>query len=299
MRHPFRPLVLMAAVLFASAYSAFFMVDQTQLAFVIQMGESVGKPLEPGLHIKIPFIQRVVRLDKRLLDYTPGEFTLLSADQQTLLVSCYVKWRIADPSGFYQRVGDNPAALRRLDDIIGAELRAAFGKQRLGAILSSGKSTAIDELTRRSHSAVQAYGIDLVDLQIRNIRLTSANLDAVWARMRAEFAASSQRHLSAGHEKKLQMMAQADRQQAGILAEAQRLAQTLRGQAEAEATRIYAEAYVQDPEFFNFTRSLEVSRKALNEKTILMLSPEYEFLRFLKQSGVNPVSRPTAASPRP
>jgi membrane protease subunit HflC len=287
MRKKFAPLAVLAGVLLFSTYSALFVVDQTQFAIVIQLGEPVSDPLEPGLHIKIPFIQRVVRFEKRLLDYTSPELELISADSQNLLVSCYAKWRIADPLLFYQRIGDSQAALQRLEDIVGGELRAAFGKQRLPDILSSGRKIVLQDVTRNSHTAGLTFGMNLTDLKILNIRLTPANLEAVWERMRAGFTAASQSYRSAGHEKSQSMMAQADRQQAAILAEAQRLALTLRGQAEAESTRIFAEAYSQDPEFFNFTRTLDASRKALNEKSILILSPKYELLQFLKESGVS------------
>jgi membrane protease subunit HflC len=287
MRKAFGPPALMAAFLLLSVYSAFFTVDQTEVAIVVQLGQIVSEPLGPGLHIKIPFIQRVVRLENRLLDYAPPELELLSADRQNLLVSYYAKWRIADPIGFYQRVGDNRSALQRLDDIIGAELRAAFGKKGLAGILSSGRSVELKDALTRSQGAGKAYGIDLADLQILGIRLAPANLEATWERMRTEFGAASQSYLAAGHQKSMSMMAQADRQQAAILAEARRSAMNLRGQAEAEATRIYADAYSQDPEFFDFTRTLEASRNALNEKSVLILSPEYELLRFLKESGVS------------
>jgi membrane protease subunit HflC len=285
MRKAFGPPALVAAVLLLSAYSAFFTVQQTQVAIVVQLGEIVSDPLGPGLHIKIPFIQRVVRIENSLLDYAPPELELLSADSQNLLVSCYAKWRVADPTGFHQRVGDKAAALRHLGDVIEAELRAAFGKQRLSDILSSGRSAALEDATARSRAAVKAYGIDLADLRIRNIRLTPANLEAAWERMRTEFAAAAEGSRAAGQATRMTLMAEADRRQAAILAEARLSALGLRGQAEAEATRIYAAAYGQDPEYFEFTRTLEASRNALNEKSILILSPEYELLRFLKRSG--------------
>jgi membrane protease subunit HflC len=284
MRTRFGPPVLIIAIFLISIYSALFTVEPSQQAIVLQFGEPVEGPLGPGLHLKIPFIQRTVKMDRYLLDYAPSEIELLSADKQKLLVSCYAKWQIADPLGFYRRVRDSKTALQRLDDIVGAELQAAFGKRRLSDMLAAGRSALVEEVSRQANDASKALGVALVDLQIVNIRLTPDNLAAVCTRMRAELAAQAQQLRSLGEQASLERMAQADRQRASILAEAQLQAATIRGQAEAEATHIFANAYGQDPEFFNFTRTLEASRKVLGDKSTLILSPDYEFLRFFKQS---------------
>jgi membrane protease subunit HflC len=287
MKQPLTPLALTAAILLVSAYSAIFSVNQTEQAILIQLGEPVGSLLEPGLHIKIPYIQRVLRFDRQLLDHGAQQIALLTADQQNLLISYYAKWRVTDLLLFFQRVGDRKAALQRLDDVIDAELRAAFACQRLAAILASGRSIVTQPALQRGQAASKEFGIALADLQITDIRLPPANLAASWERQRADLAAMSQAHRSAGQEKSIQRMAEADRQRTAIIAEARRSAQILRGEAEAEATRIYTEAYAQDPEFFNFCRTLDASRKALNETSVLILSPDYEFLRFLKDSGLD------------
>lgn len=282
MRARFGPPVLIIAILLISIYSALFTVEPSQQAIVLQFGDPVEGPLGPGLHIKIPFVQKTVKIDRCLLNYTPPELDLLTADKQKLRVSCYAKWRIADPLNYYRRVRNSKTALQRLDDIVGAELQAAFGKRRLSDTLAAGRSTLVEEVNRQSNDATKALGIALVDLQIVNIRLTPGNLAAVCTRMQAELGAQAQQLRSLGEQAAAELMAQADRQRASILAEARFQAATIRGQAEAEATRIFAKAYEQDREFFNFTRTLEVSRKILGDKSTLILSPDYEFLRFFK-----------------
>lgn len=279
------PLILVLVLLSATAVSALFQVGQTDQTIVSQLGKPIGEPLEPGLHLKIPFIQKAHFFDKRLLNIDISQAAVLTAEGQTLLLSYFAKWRIDDPLLFFQRVQDPLVAQPRLADLINAELLITFGQQQLSDMLSSARTTIMGEVTERCHQAAMDDGMAIADIQIRNIVLPPANQDAVYNRMRAEYAATVQKLQSIGLETATRLNATVDRQKAEILANAQRRARLIRGQADAEASRIYAAAYARDPDFFDLTQSLAVSRKVLDGNSVLLLTPEYEFLQYLKDSG--------------
>jgi membrane protease subunit HflC len=279
------PLILAVVLLSATAFSALFQVGQTDQTIVTQLGKPVGERLEPGLHLKIPFIQKAHFFDKRLLNIDISRVAVVTADSQTLLLSYYAKWRIDNPLVFFQRMHDQVVARQRLTDLINAELLITFGQQELSDMLSSARTIIIGEIVQRCHKIAMDDGMAIEDIQIRNIVLPPENQDAVFSRMRAEYAAKTQKLRSIGLETAMRLKARVDRQKAEILVHAQRRVQLIRGQADAEASRIYAAAYAQDPEFFDLTQSLAVSRKVLDSNSVLLLTPEHEFLRYFKDSG--------------
>ena len=279
------PLILVLVLLSAAAFSALFQVGQTDQTIVTQLGSPIGEPLEPGLHLKIPFIQKAHFFDKRLLNIDISQAAVITADGQTLLLSYYAKWRIDSPLVFFQRVHDQVVARQRLVDLINAELLITSGQHQLSDILSSERTTILEEMMQRCNQAAMDDGMTIADIQIRNIVLPTENQDAVFARMRAEYAAKVQKLESIGLETAMRLKAGVDRQKAEILAHAQRRVQLIRGQADAEASRIYAAAYAQDLDFFYLTQSLAVSRHVLDGNSVLLLTPDYEFLRFLKDGG--------------
>ena len=279
------PLILVLVLLSATAFSALFQGGQTDQTIVTQLGKPIGEPLEPGLHLKIPFIQKAHSFEKRLLNIDISQAAVITADSQTLLLSYYAKWRIDSPLVFFQRVHDQVVARQRLVDLINAELLITFGQHQLSDMLSSARTTILEEMMQRCHQGAMDDGMAIVDIQIRNIVLPPENQDAVFARMRAQYAAKVQKLESIGLETAMGLNARVDRQKAEILAHAQRRVQLIRGQADAQASRIYAAAYSQDADFFNLTQSLAVSRHVLDGNSVLLLTPEYEFLRYFKDSG--------------
>ena len=281
------PLILVLVLLLATAFSALFQVRESEQAIVIQLGEPIGEPLEPGLHLKIPFIQKAHIFEKRLLNIEMVRVPVITANGQSLLLSCYAKWRIDDPLVFFQRVHDQTAAQQRLDDLINAELSLTFGQQQLRDILSNARITILGEMMQRCHQAVVDDGMAIADIQIRNIVLPPENQDAVFARMRAGYAARAQKMRSTGLKTVMGLRAAVDRRQAKILAQAQRRGEQIRGQADAQASRIYSAAYAQDMDFFDLTQSLAVSRQVLDGNSVLMLTPDHELLRYFKDSGGN------------
>jgi membrane protease subunit HflC len=280
------PAIVLLVVIVLLLRSAFFMVDETKQAIVVQLGKPVSGVKGPGLHFKIPFIQDVIEFERRLLDYDASPAEILTADKKTLVVDNYAKWKVIDPLLFYQRVRNVRGAQSRLDDIIFAELRVELGRHLMAEIINTRRSEIMEAVTKRSDSQAKAYGISVADVRIKRADLPQENERAVFGRMKAEREREAKRYRSEGQEAALRLRAEADRERTVILAEAYRQAETLRGQGEAEATRIYAEAFGYDPEFYAFLRSLESYRKSMDEKTTLVLSPNDEFLKFMKESGV-------------
>ena len=279
------PILIIIVLLLIALFSAFYTVDQTEQAILVQLGRPISEKITPGLHIKIPFIQKIIVFDRRLLDYDASPAEILSADKKNLKVNIYAKWRIVDPLKFYMTVRNINGALIRLDDIIDSEIRMELGRHMMIDIISKPRAEIMGEVKKRSNEWAENYGISVIDVRIKRIDLPHENRQAVYERMRAERDRQAKKYRSEGQEEALKIKAVADREKTVILAEARRKAQVIRGQGDAEAARIYAQAFEQDTEFFNLMRTLEASRKALDEKTIFVMSPEFEFLRFMKKSG--------------
>ena len=279
------PILLIIGLLLIALYASFYVVEQTEQAILIQLGEPIEGTIGPGLHIKIPIVQKVIFFETRLLEYDAMPAEILSADKKNIKIANYAKWRIADPLKFYESVRNTGGALARLGDIIDSEIRAELGRYVMIDILSKPRSEILDPVRKRCDEWAQNYGIRVIDVRIKRIDLPPENRQAVFARMRAERDRQAKRYRSEGQQEALGIRATADRERTIILADAYRKAQVIKGQGDAEAARIYAEAFEQDPEFFDLIRTLEASRKALDDKTIMVISPDYEFLRFMKKSG--------------
>ena len=287
MKSKLAPIIAGVIVLLFIVQSAFFIVDQTKQAIVVQLGKPVSGVKKPGLHGKIPFIQEVIFFESRLLDYDASPAEILTHDKKNLMVDNYAKWKIIDPLQFYKTVRNITGALSRLDDIIYAELRVELGRHLMIDIISTKRETIMHAVTERSNEQAKAYGISVVDVRIKRADLPQENEQAVFGRMRTERDRQAKKYRSEGQREALKIRATADRERSVILAEAYRKAQEIRGQGDAEATRVYAEAYLQDPEFFDFLKSLESYRRSLNKRTTIILSPRDEFLKFLKESGTD------------
>lgn len=281
----FAPIIVLIVAVLIGVNAAFFVVDQTQQAIIVQLGKPVGEVKGPGLHFKIPFIQEVILFENRILDYDAAPAEILTKDKKNLVVDNYAKWRIVDPLKFYKSVRNINGALARLDDIVYAELRVELGRQNMSDIISKLRSQLMEVVTKASDQSAREYGISVVDVRIKRADLPKENERAVFGRMRTERERQAKRYRSEGQEAALKIRAEADREKTIILAEAYRQSQELRGVGDAEAARIYADAYNQDPEFYSFVRSLESYRKAIDEKTTLVMSQEDEFLKYLTNSS--------------
>ncbi len=271
------------------AWDGFYVVKQYERAVVLRFGEVVNADVEPGLQIKIPLVDKVRLFDGRLqtMDARPERY--LTLEQKALIVDSFTKWRIAEVDRFYRAtagITENARSLlaRRLDN----GLRDAFGARTLHEVVSGQRDELMEQLTQKLNAVVkQELGIEVVDVRVKAIDLPPQVSDSVFERMRTEREKEAQEHRARGNELAEGIRANADREQRVILAEAYRDAEKIRGAGDAQAAAIYAEAYQQDRDFYSFTRSLGAYRESIGKSgDILVLEPDSEFFRYLKQAGV-------------
>ena len=278
------------ALLVAVWNLAVFTVPQWMQAMVVQLGEPVRVVQEPGLYWKIPFIQQVTYFDRRLLDYDAASKDILTVDKQQLSVDNYSRWRIADPLQFYRTVRDERGAQSRLDDIVYSDLRETLGRHTLRDIVSDKRDQLMADVTARSAEKAKVYGIEIVDVRIKRADLPEKNEQTVFGRMRSERERQAKKFRAEGDEEARKIRSESDKQVQILLADATQQGEVIRGEGDANATRIFAEAYGRDPDFYAFQRTLEAYRSALATGTTVILSPKSEFFRFLEraESGTEP-----------
>jgi len=269
--------------LFVLGASPLFVVDVTQNAIVVQLGAPVKNITEPGLYVKLPFIQEVTYFDKRLLDYDSDPQDVITQDKKTLLLDNFAKWRITDPLKVYQNFQSQRGALQRLHDIIYSELRVELGRHDLLEIVATGRADLMKIVTQRANEKASAYGIEIQDVRIKRADLPEQNEKAVFARMQAERERQAKQYRAEGAEEAQKIRSDAEKDREIILAQAYKEAEELRGAGDAKAFKVYADAYRQDPKFFEFTRSMEAYKKTFKDKSTLVMSPDSEFFRYLKQ----------------
>ena len=278
------------ALLVAVWNLALFTVPQWMQAMVVQLGEPVRVVQEPGLYWKVPFIQQVTYFDRRLLDYDAASKDILTVDKQQLSVDNYSRWRIADPLQFYRTVRDERGAQSRLDDIVYSDLRETLGRHTLRDIVSDKRDQLMADVTARSAEKAKVYGIEIVDVRIKRADLPEKNEQTVFGRMRSERERQAKKFRAEGDEEARKIRSESDKEVQILLADATQQGEVIRGEGDANATRIFAEAYGRDPDFYAFQRTLEAYRSALASGTTLILSPKSEFFRFLEraESGTEP-----------
>lgn len=274
--------IIIAAIVILS--QAFYTVDQTEYALVVELGKPVKAVTEPGLNFKTPFVQTVLYFDNRRLIYDARPSVIITKDKKNLVVDNYARWRIVDPLQFYQSVRNETGAQSRLDDIIFSNLREELGKRDLIEIVAKSRASLMESVTKKTSEAVKAYGIDVLDVKIKRADLPPENEIAVFERMRAEREREAKKYRSEGEEKALVIRAVADKDKTIILSDANRKSQVLKGEADAVATRLYADAYGQDPQFFYFLKTMDAYRRTFSDRDSMVISPESEFFRYMKKS---------------
>jgi membrane protease subunit HflC len=277
--------VIGTAIVAGILYLSTFIVDRTQYAVEIRLGDPVTVHTEPGLKFKMPFLTKIFYVDRRLLSYDADPGSVFTEDKKEMIVDAYSKWRVSDPLLFYQTVRTLVGAQSRLDDVIYSQTREVLGRYTLVEIVSGNRREIREMITANSRESARSFGIEIVDVRIKRADLPEANSLAVYGRMEAERRRQAKLYRSEGEEQALEIRSAADRDRAKILAEAGRIAEEIRGQAEARAIDIYAQAYKQDPEFFAFQRSHDAYRQTFQEDTTLLLSSDHPFLRFLRDEG--------------
>ncbi|MFO0775666.1 MAG: protease modulator HflC [Nitrospiraceae bacterium] len=275
--------VVVVALLFLFGASPLYVVDVTQSAIVVELGKPVRTITEAGLYFKTPFIQEVTYFDKRLLDYDSAPQDVITQDKKTLVIDNFAKWRITDPLKVFQAFQSQAGALRRLDDIIYSELRVEVGRRILSEIVSQTRTEIMQLVTQRANEKASSYGITIEDVRIKRADLPEQNEKNVFGRMQAERERQAKQYRAEGAEESQKIKSEADRDREILLADAYKSAELLRGDGDALAFKTYAQAYKQDPKFFELTRTMEAYRKSLTKDTTLVLTPDSEFLRYLKQ----------------
>lgn len=287
-----------------------FVVHQTEQAIITQFGEPVGGAItEPGLHFKLPWVQKVLRFDKRWLPWDGDANQIPTKDKKFIWVDTYARWRIADPLMFYKAVRDERQAQSRLDDIIDGETRNAVASYNLIEIVRSsdrvfevteelggfvdetvaqeivsGREAITRQILEESSKVTPNFGIELVDVQFKRINYTEEVRESVYQRMISERRRIAERSRSEGQGRSAEIRGQKERDLQEIGSEAFKTAEETRGLADAEATQIYASAYSKDPDFYQFLKTLETYRSSLDKDVTLVLSSDSEFLKFLKSS---------------
>jgi len=275
------------AVLAFVIYQSVFIVRQTEQAIVLMFGDPKRVVQQPGLQFKLPFVQNVLYFDARILDYAPPAEEIIAADQKRLVVDSFARYRIADPLEFYKAVGSESIARARLGGIMSASLRRVVGNETLTSLLSEERDDIIRRIKEETNKAAAEIGLDVVDVRIRRADLPEANANAIYERMKTEREREAKEFRAQGDEIAQRIRARAERERTVLIAESQRQSQVLRGEGDAEAIRIYADAFGKDPEFFAFYRSMEAYRNALQaEGTSMVLSPDGEFFAYFGKTDI-------------
>ena len=289
-------LAVLAVIAAIVGYSSLFTVYQTRLALVVRLGQPVKIVTEPGLNFKLPLIDSVIYVDKRILDLENAAAEVIASDQKRLVVDAFARYRINNALLFYQSVGTVDAANSRLSTLLNAALRRVLGEATLTHVVRDDRSALMARVREQVDREAAAFGITVVDVRIRRADLPAENSQAVFERMKSERKREATEFRAQGSQRAQEIRARADRDITVIIADAQSKGDTMRGEGEAERNRIFAEAFGKDPDFFAFYRSMQAYETGLKANdTRMLLKPDSEFFRyFVDPSGK---SREGAAAP--
>ena len=276
-------LLIIIAAIAATSSSALFIVNETQQALVIQFGEPKRTVDQPGLKFKLPFIQDVIFFEKRVLSFIPdeGEEAILK-DQKRLKVDTYARFKIVDPLRFYQSVRNEIEARKQLDTIVDSALREELGLRGLKEILSEQRNSITKNIRDQVNIKARTLGMEIIDVQIRRADYPEVTSQAIFARMISERERIAREFRATGEEEAQKIRASAEKQRVVTVADGARQSQEIRGAGDAEAIRIYAEAFGQDPEFFSFYRSMEAYKKSFNQDDTMVINPTGDFFKFFE-----------------
>jgi len=274
-------LIVLAVVALGLAGSSFFTVDEREFALVTQFGEYKRSIMRPGPYLKLPLVQEVHKMDSRIQgsDTAPAEY--LTLDKKRLVADPVTRWRIADPLKFFTSMHDQLGATKRLEDIVNSELRRELATRQFGDIIGSAREPLLQTVAANVREQTGKFGIQIIDLRIKRADLPAEVEESVFARMRAERERVAKQYRSEGEEEAAKIRADTDKEKAILLAKAYQLAQESRGKGDADSTKIYAEAFGKDPEFYAFLRSLEAYEEALGAQSTLVLSTGSDLFKYL------------------
>ena len=274
-------LIPIIIVIAATIFFSIFIVKEVNQAIVLQFGDPKRILLKPGLNFKIPFIQNVVFLDKRILNLDTPPEEVIASDQKRLIVDAFARFQIVDPLKFYISVGNERVARSRLSTIINSRIRNVLGQQELQTLLSQDRTKQMALIQEGVNNEAENFGIKIVDVRIKRADLPQANSDAIFRRMQTEREREAKEFRAKGAEMAVTITSTADKEVTVILADAQKKSEIMKGEGDGQRNKIFADAFGQDPEFFAFYRSMQAYGKAFNAgETSMILSPDSEFFKF-------------------
>ena len=276
-------IVLIGVVVFQSL----FIVQEISQAIVLQFGDPKKIVTKAGLNFKLPFIQNVVYLDKRILNLDNDPEEVIAADQKRLIVDAIARFKIVDPLKFYISVGNERVARQRLATIINSRIRGVLGKQELATLLSKDRAKQMSIIQNDVNTEAKNFGIEIVDVRIKRADLPQANSEAIYARMQTERQREAKEFRAQGAEIATRIKSTADKEVTVILANAKKKSEIMKGEGDGQRNKIFADAFGQDPQFFSFYRAMQSYEKSLiGGDTSLILSPDSDFFKFFGKSGL-------------
>jgi len=280
-------ILLIIFVIGLVVYLSLFTVKEINQAIVLQFGDPKKVIVTSGLQWKIPFIQNVVFLDRRILSLDPTPEEVIASDQKRLIVDAYARFQIVDPLKFYISVGDERVARSRLATIINSRLRSVLGKQSLATLLSEERSAQMAIIQEGVDAEAKKFGITIIDVRIKRADLPQANSEAIYKRMQTEREREAKEFRARGAEMAVTITSTADRKVTIILANAKKQSEIMKGEGDGQRNKIFANAFGKDPEFFSFYRAMQAYEKALiGGETSLILSPDSDFFKFFGNTGI-------------
>ena len=274
-------------VLGALVYLSLFTVKEINQAIVLQFGDPKRVITTPGLQVKIPIIQNVVFLDRRILNLDAPPIEVIASDQKRLIVDAYARFRIVDPLKFYISVGDERVVRSRLSTIINSRIRGVLGTQSLATLLSEDRTKQMAIIQEGVDNEAKSFGVDIIDVRIKRADLPQANSEAIYKRMQTEREREAKEFRAKGAEMAVTITSTADKEVTVILANAKKASEIMKGEGDGQRNRIFANAFGKDPQFFAFYRAMQAYEKALiGGDTSLILSPDSDFFKFFGDTGV-------------
>jgi len=278
------PVIIVAGLV---TYLSLFTVKEINQAIVLQFGDPKKIIAEPGLQVKIPFIQNVVFIDRRILSLDPQPEEVIASDQKRLIVDAYARFKIVDPLKFYISVGDERVARSRLATIINSRLRSVLGTQSLATLLSEDRAKQMAIIQEGVNAEATKFGIEIIDVRIKRADLPQANSEAIYKRMQTEREREAKEFRARGAEMAVTITSTADKEVTVLLANAKKLSEIMKGEGDGQRNKIFAEAFGKDPDFFSFYRAMQAYETALiGGDTSLILSPDSDFFKFFGNTGI-------------
>jgi len=278
------PVLVLAGLV---TYLSLFTVKEINQAIVLQFGDPKKVIAEPGLQVKIPFIQNVVFIDRRILSLDPAPEEVIASDQKRLIVDAYARFKIVDPLKFYVSVGNEMVARSRLATIINSRLRSVLGKHSLATLLSEDRTKQMAVIQDGVNNEAEKFGITIIDIRIKRADLPQANSEAIYKRMQTEREREAKQFRARGAEMAVTITSTADKEVTVLLANAKKQSEIMKGEGDGQRNKIFASAFGKDPEFFSFYRAMQAYETALiGGDTSLILSPDSDFFKFFGSAGL-------------